>query len=190
MHEVSTVAFYRDDVPIRPAVPDDLEALAALAARTFPLAAPDDAAPESIAAFVAEHLSVDRLADHLAGSDRDVLVDERDGTLLGYALLIAEEPDDPDVVSVVTARPAVYLSKFYVSPDAHGTGVATRLMAAVVDASRRREAAVVWLGVNEENARAHRFYEREGFTRVGTKRFQVGARLEHDHVYQRAVPTS
>lgn len=187
MAKVSTVAHYRDEVPIRHAVPADLEALAELAARTFPLAAPDDAAPESITAFIAEHLSVDRFADYLVAADRDVLVDDVDGNLLGYAMLIAEEPDDADVMAVVTARPAMYLSKFYVAPDAHGTGVATRLMAAVLDASARRGSAVVWLGVNEENARAHRFYERQGFARVGTKRFQVGARLEHDYVYQRPV---
>lgn len=183
------VALYRDDVPIRPATPADLEPLAGLAARTFPLAAPDDAAPESIAAFVAEHLSVACFADHLADPDRDVLVDDLDGSLRGYAMLVAQEPDDPDVRAVVTARPAVYLSKFYVSADAQGTGVAGRLMESVVDASTARGAAVVWLGVNEENARAHRFYEREGFTRVGTKRFQVGARLEHDYVYERALRT-
>lgn len=183
------VAHYRDDVPIRPAVPADLEPLAALAARTFPLAAPDDAAPESIAAFIATHLSVARFADYLADTDRDVLVDDLDGALRGYAMLVATEPDDADVRDVVTARPAAYLSKFYVSPDTQGTGVATGLMAAVLDVSARRGAAVVWLGVNQENARAHRFYERQEFTRVGTKRFQVGARLEHDYVYQRNVDT-
>ncbi|MGJ9423422.1 GNAT family N-acetyltransferase [Aeromicrobium sp. CF3.5] len=174
-------------MPIRPAAHADLEPLAELAARTFPLAAPDDAAPEAIAAFIAEHLSIDRLAGYLIDPDRDVLVDDVDGILLGYAMLIAEEPDDADVIAVVSARPAIYLSKFYVSPDAHGTGAATRLMTAVLDASMGRGAAVVWLGVNEENARAHRFYERENFVRVGTKRFQIGARLEHDFVYQRAV---
>lgn len=190
MHEVSTVPFYRVDVPIRPAVRADLTPLADLAARTFPLAAPDDAAPESVAAFIAEHLSVARFAGYLSDPDRDVLVDELDGALLGYAMLVAEDPDDPDVSAVVTTRPAVYLSKFYVSPDAQGTGVATRLMEAVVQASADREAAVVWLGVNQENGRAHRFYEREGFARVGTKRFQVGDRLEHDYVYQRDLQTT
>lgn len=184
------VVLYRDDVPIRAALPADLERLAELAARTFPLAAPDDAAPESVAAFIAEHLSAAHFADHLNDPDRDVLVDDPDGGLAGYAMLVAEEPDDADVRAVVTARPAIYLSKFYVSADAQGTGVASRLMEAVVDASARRGAAVIWLGVNEENARAHRFYERQGFARVGTKRFQVGARLEHDYVYQRLVRTS
>lgn len=172
---------------IRPASPADLDRLAVLAAQTFPLAAPDDAAPESIAAFVAEHLSRERLAEYLADRDHDVLVGESGDDLTGWAMLVAGEPDDPDVATSATIRPTVSLSKFYVSQGLHGTGVSGPLMTAVLEAAERRGAAAIWLGVNQENERAQRFYVKQGFHRVGTKRFQVGARLEHDYVYERPI---
>ncbi len=45
----------------------------------------------------------------------------------------------------------------------------------------------MWLGVNQENVRAQRFYAKHGFTQVGTKTFLVGTQLHHDFVMQRAL---
>jgi ribosomal protein S18 acetylase RimI-like enzyme len=38
--------------------------------------------------------------------------------------------------------------------------------------------------VNEENARAIRFYEKHGFAKVGRKHFTVGGRVEDDWVLE------
>jgi ribosomal protein S18 acetylase RimI-like enzyme len=59
-------------------------------------------------------------------------------------------------------------------------------MTASLEVAAAGGAASVWLGVNAENARAIRFYEKQGFARVGTKRFRLGGRLEHDLVLERA----
>ncbi|MEO6997186.1 MAG: GNAT family N-acetyltransferase, partial [Terracoccus sp.] len=45
----------------------------------------------------------------------------------------------------------------------------------------------VWLGVNQQNERAQRFYAKSGFTVVGTKRFLVGDRYEDDFVMERPL---
>lgn len=172
---------------IRVAVTGDLDRLAALAAATFPLAAPDDAAPESLAEFIELNLSAARFAEYLDAPDHEVLVNEEGDLITGYAMLVDGEPVDPDVLGALSIRPTIALSKFYVSPDAHGLGVANRLMVAAFHAAERRGAAAMWLGVNQENLRAQRFYARHGFEQVGTKRFQVGARLEHDFVLERRL---
>ncbi len=39
-------------------------------------------------------------------------------------------------------------------------------------------------GVNSENAKAIRFYEKSGFQRVGTKSFKLGETVEHDFVME------
>jgi diamine N-acetyltransferase len=46
----------------------------------------------------------------------------------------------------------------------------------------------VWLGVNSQNARAIRFYEKSGFRKAGAKSFRLGSTVEHDFVLERAVP--
>lgn len=176
------------EIAVRPASSTDAAALAELAAETFPLACPPHTTAEAIAAFIAEHFTVTRFAEYLADAGRTLLVAvEPGGRLVGYTMLIAGEPADPDAASAVVSRPTIELSKFYTRAAAHGTGVAGPLMAATLDAAASTGAASAWLGVNEENARAIRFYEKHGFAIVGRKRFLVGDRWEHDYVLERPL---
>jgi len=106
---------------------------------------------------------------------------------VGYTMLIAGEPDDPDVQDAIRLRPTVALERCYVHPDHHGSGVATLLMEATLEAARATGARGVWLGVSEENSRANAFYARHGFEVVGTKRFHIGDAWEQDNVRERAL---
>ncbi|MGZ8803341.1 MAG: GNAT family N-acetyltransferase [Mycobacterium sp.] len=153
-----------------------------MAARTFPLACPPSATPADVAAFIAENLTPARFGDYLADPDRTVLTATRDGRIIGYAMLIRGLPDDADVARAVTARPAVELSKMYVLPEAHGAGVSAALMSAALDHATQLDAACVWLGVNQQNQRAQRFYAKHGFTITGTKTFRLGTHIEQDYV--------
>ncbi|MCU1537964.1 MAG: GCN5-related N-acetyltransferase [Humibacillus sp.] len=173
---------------VRPATTDDVPVLAQVAAATFGLACPPSMTPDRVEAFVTEVLSPQRFRDYLADAQRRVLLAEEHGIPLGYAMLVAGEPGDPDVREVVTARPTVELSKIYVLPQAHGTGAAAALMTAALAVARELGAASTWLGVNQQNARAQRFYAKSGFERVGTKRFLVGGVLEDDYVMECATP--
>ena len=134
--------------------------LAAVAAHTFPLACPPASAPEDIALFIDTQLSASRFAEYLNDSDRVVLAAYDDGAIIGYCMLIRGLPDDDaDVQRAVVVRPTVELSKMYVLPDSHGAGVSAALMTAALDCVAALPARSVWLGVNQQNRRAQRFYE-------------------------------
>ncbi len=165
----------------------DVTELADVAARTFPLACPPSVADDDVAAFIAENLSEDRFRDYLADSERMVLSARTDGRMVGYAMLIRGVVADPQVQRAVPMRPAVELSKMYVLPDAHGAGVSAAMMAAALDACRALGATCLWLGVNQENARAQRFYAKHGFTVSGTKTFRLGGHVEDDFVMVRPL---
>jgi len=169
---------------IEPADPALLTELADVAARTFPLACPPSARPRDVADFLAANLSSSRFGDYLNDPDRSVLTAVEDGRIIGYAMIIRGVPD-VDVARAVVIRPAVELSKMYVLPEAHGAGVSAALMSAALRHATTLEAACVWLGVNQQNLRAQRFYAKHGFTITGTKTFRIGTRLEHDYVLVR-----
>lgn len=181
----------RMTVTVRPAETADVAALAALAALTFPLACPPHTTEEAKAQFIATVLSPERFHEYVVDGERRVLIAEvaasGEAGIVGYAMVNFGEPGDTDVVAALTLHPTSELSKCYVLPGHHGAGVAAALMGAALDAARRRGAVGIWLGVNEENARAQRFYGKQGFERVGMKHFQVGGRLEDDYVYERAL---
>lgn len=171
-------------VQIRRATTDDAVPLASLAAATFPLACPPHTAPSAIEAFIAQHLSLERFQEYLVDPAREIFVAEG---FLGYTMLVYGDPADPDVAAAITRRPTVELSKCYAAPDAHGRGIAPALVAASIESARERGAEGMWLGVSQLNARANRFYEKNGFDRVGIKLFWVGDERNEDFVRERAL---
>jgi ribosomal protein S18 acetylase RimI-like enzyme len=105
-------------------------------------------------------------------------------------MLVLGDPTDEDVRAAIRVRPTVELSKCYVVPGHHGAGVAATLMSETLREASLTGAAAVWLGVNQLNARAQRFYGKHGFERVGAKRFLVGDRYEDDWVMERPLRES
>ena len=81
----------------------------------------------------------------------------------------------------------IELRRIYAMSRLHGTGVGPAMMTqALADAARLGKTRVL-LGVWGENHRAHRFYERQGFTVIGTRQFKVGSILHDDLVYARSI---
>ncbi|UGT63422.1 GNAT family N-acetyltransferase [Nocardia asteroides] len=160
----------------------DAEALGDVAAATFPLACPPGTAPEDIETFLAAMLSAERFGEYLGDPDRVVLRAAEDGEIVGYAMLHVGTPEDPAIAEAVELHPAVELSKLYVLPGRHGSGVAAALLRAALEHAAAAGGAGIWLGVNQHNARAQRFYARSGFERCGTKTFRVGAELHDDFI--------
>jgi ribosomal protein S18 acetylase RimI-like enzyme len=156
----------------------DTNELAAIAALTFPLACPPSTPPEDVASFVDTNLSADRFSEYLSDPARAVLAARHEGRIIGYAMLVRDGGD------------AAELSKIYVRAEYHGAGVASALMDAALAAAAEWGARSVWLGVNQANQRAQRFYLKSGFTVTGTRTFQVGARRENDYLMTRAYPRS
>lgn len=172
---------------ITPTTHAETAELAALAAATFPLACPRSAAGADIAAFIAANLSPQRFADYLADPDRRVLTASDDGRIIGYTMLIRGIGADPDIARAVPHRPAVELSKMYVLATHHRGGAAAALMRSGIAWAAGCGAQAVWLGVNQENLRAQRFYGKHGFAVSGTRSFVLGASREHDFVMVRPV---
>jgi GNAT superfamily N-acetyltransferase len=93
-----------------------------------------------------------------ASAEARILVAESEGTILGLAVCAGEPGGEGEVKDL------------HVVPDAWGTGIGTALLDAAVAALREMGAADAFLWVGEENPRARRFYEREGWRPDGTSK--------------------
>ena len=172
---------------VRRATAADAATLSKVAAATFALACPPSTTQASIEAFISKNLSETNFAGYLADPDRALFLALDGDTAIGYSMAVFGEPADPDVAAAITIRPTSELSKLYVLADHHGAGVAASLVNAAADEARARGAAGMWLGVNQQNARANRFYEKNGFAVVGPRQFLVGERYEDDFVRERPL---
>lgn len=100
---------------------------------------------------------------------------------VGYAVLtpphfpIDLQPDDVELRRIYTLR------------QVYGSGIGAALMAQAVEDARAIGGKRLLLGVWEHNARARAFYERSGFTVIGSREFQVGSEIHVDPVYALAL---
>ncbi|MGV9479236.1 GNAT family N-acetyltransferase [Gordonia aichiensis] len=166
--------------------------VAAVAAATFPLACPPHSAPDDVAAYIRTSLGVQSFADYIASEQSDVLVARtEEGAVVGYSLVHHRPPTAPDVAAVITERASSEISKMYVVSEHHARGrtdpPAHLLMGAAIEAARGRGSVLVWLGVNQENVRAQRFYTKMGFRRAGVKTFDLNGSIEHDFILSRRL---
>jgi ribosomal protein S18 acetylase RimI-like enzyme len=128
---------------IRPATPDDAEAIARVEVRTFRYAYADIVDPEFLAGMDVD----DRAADWreaLGSGARAVWVAEAEGRVVGYASIRQTE-----------------LRTLYVDPVAQGAGVGTRLLA------EAQAAGAAELEVFEANGHGRHFYEARGWRDTG-----------------------
>lgn len=97
---------------------------------------------------------------------------------------------DP-VTATVAAKPvgdAIWeLCKLYVHPDHHGTGLAHTLVDTAEAHARAHGAAAMELWTDTRFHRAHRFYEKRGYTRHGQPRFLHDLSNSWEHRYSRIL---
>lgn len=138
---------------LRPAVPEDMEPVADIWHRAWHVAHPGHV-PDGLTAGRTLAAFRERTPSRVA----DTTVAEEGGRLLGFVMVAGDE-----------------LEQLFVDPDRHGAGVAAPLLRA---GERRIAAAgheVAWLAVVVGNARARRFYEKQGWRDAGDLPYEVTA---------------
>ena len=138
---------------VRPGAPSDAAAVADIWHRGWHVAHPGHVpdgltAARTLAAF----------HERAPGRVDDTTVAEIDGRVVGFVMVVGDE-----------------VEQVFVDPDLHGSGVAALLLAEAerqVAADGHDEA---WLAVVEGNARARRFYERQGWSDGGALPYEVTA---------------
>ena len=179
-----------DDLPlpfrIRRAGTEDAPALALVGAATFLETFLDlIPGPDLLLHCQTQH-SEAAYRDLLSRPQTDAFLAEHPATNapLGYA--VACPPDLP----VDTAPDDLELKRIYLFSRAQGSGAATALLRESLAFAREMNAPRLFLGTYEDNARAIRFYEREGFQSCGRRRFRVGHREFDDLVMVRPISLS
>jgi ribosomal protein S18 acetylase RimI-like enzyme len=162
------------DWHIRPAGPDDVEALALVGAATFLESFAGVVDGAGIVAHCARQHSADAYRAYFAkGAQAWIAEVEPGGAPVGYALICKPELEQ--------AREGdIELKRIYLFSRFQGSGIARSLMDAVKAAASGH--ARLLLGVKDDNHRALAFYRKHGFETIGTRRFDVGGKTYDDFV--------
>lgn len=147
-------------VVLRNAQAADAPALAALARSSFAATYAPSHDAERIRIHCERVLGDDAVLAWCKDPEQHILVAEVDGRMLGFAQWHFAAAPQP-------ARQPLEVKRFYLSADAHGSGLAQRLFDAVRNAAFAAGADLIWLCVYAGNARARRFYEKQGMQPIG-----------------------
>lgn len=139
---------------IRPATPQDCEAILALVPRLAATGTPPGRDSGQIAATDLQVIA-EVLGDRQPGTD--LLVAERGGSLLGFIHL-------KTVTDYYTRQQIGHVSDVVVAADAEGQGVGRALMTAAEEWARTRGYPMMELNVLVDNAGARALYERLGYS--------------------------
>jgi ribosomal protein S18 acetylase RimI-like enzyme len=101
--------------------------------------------------------SYEGLLDFVYREPHVIFIAERDGSPVGFALMLLAMPDE------VTRMPQGFIAYMAVEPSARRAGIGSRLLSAAEDEARRQGLPYMGLMVTEDNAAARAAYERAGY---------------------------
>jgi ribosomal protein S18 acetylase RimI-like enzyme len=174
----------RPPYSIRRCTPDDAATMASLAARLFTETyGPTHPEPE-LSRYLARSFSVEGVRDAISDAGVSMfIVEDSSGVPIAYAYMRAS----PEPPTGVDGRDVFEIVRFYVDGATQGRGVGAALMSSCFDDARERGADVVWLQVWKEAPWAVGFYQRMGFSVVGSAPFYFGEQIGDDHIMSRPV---
>jgi ribosomal protein S18 acetylase RimI-like enzyme len=170
------------NIALRRATPADAAQLAAFAATAFIDTFAAQNRPDDMAAYVTQAFGEPLQRAELTDPQCTVFLAERDGEIVGYAMLREGSPP-----ACVPDASAIEIARLYAGHQWIGAGVGTLLMQRCLVEAASRGRRTIWLGVWERNVRAIGFYQRWHFTIVGSQAFQLGADRQNDRVMARRV---
>ena len=153
----------------------DLASLLDVAQTSFVQAFTEGNKPENVQAYLSQAFTQVQLEKEWRNPASTFLLASLEGKLVGYTKvnLAAAQTDVQDPDSLEVAR-------LYTLEEVWGRGVGQFLLDAALAFAKEKGKTYVWLGVWEHNARAIRFYEKNGFKTFGSHPFPFGDEIQND----------
>ncbi len=82
---------------------------------------------------------------------------------------------------------ALEVERIYVLKEFYGKGIGQILLDKAVETARQKQVSDVWLGVWEDNHRAIRFYEKNGFAKFDSHVFMLGNSVQTDDLMRKKL---
>ena len=168
---------------LRPALPADAAALAALGRDSFVAKFGTMYRAQDLATFLAQTHAETVVAREIANPQARYRLAERDGALVGYCKLglTCGWPEH------TRGSHAIELKQLYTAPGATGGGIGAALMDWALGEARALGADEIQLSVWSGNSDAQRFYRRHGFAKVADTHFWVGEQRDDEFLFARMI---
>lgn len=154
---------------------DDLEALRNLSNQTFKETFEEVNTEEDMQKYLDENLSIEKLKTELENPNSEFYIAENNDEILGYLKLNFKDAQTEKLEENHFEIERIYVLKAFL-----GQKIGQILFDKAIEIGREKNLEYVWLGVWEENHRAIRFYEKNGFEIFGKHDFVLGKDVQTD----------
>jgi diamine N-acetyltransferase len=166
----------RDSSGIRVGRSEDASRLAVLATQVWLHTYATDGIARDIAEYVLRELTPEKYSALLNDPASHVVVAEQHENLVGLAVVRFGVP------CPAGGNSAAELQTLYVQEHFVGRGIGKMLLQTAESKGRQDLNTALWLTVNAKNTEAIAFYARQGYAKVGTTFFVLGAGRHENHV--------
>jgi ribosomal protein S18 acetylase RimI-like enzyme len=164
-----------ENLKIKNVTLNDLEQLRKISRLTFFETFSTVNTEENMSKYLDEAFSTEKLTTELNDSSTEFYFATLDNKVIGYLKLnfgrLQTELQDPK---------AVEIQRIYVPKEFHGKKVGQLLYQKARKIAEQKNAGYVWLGVWEENQKAIRFYQKNGFVEFDKHIFKLGDEKQTD----------
>lgn len=179
---IETDVFTMEDIVIKRAALDDVALLQQIGRQTFFETFAPYNSEVNMTKYLQERFALDRLTAELANPLSEFYCAWLSDRVIGYLKLnsgAAQTESQGDN--------AMEIERIYVVKELHGKKVGQLLYEKAMEIAYAKQVHYVWLGVWEENVRAKRFYEKNGFVQFDTHLFKLGDDEQRDILMKKTL---
>lgn len=157
-------------------------ALQAIARETFTETFRGDNSSSSLQKYLKEHLNLEQMQKELATAESAFYFAQQGEVIVGYLKL-----NQGAAQKEAHLENALEIERIYALASTHGQGVGQALCTQAIENAQTGGFAWLWLGVWEENPRAIRFYEKNGFMPFSVRTFVLGDEAQDDILMRKSI---
>ena len=158
-----------DTIQIRKIDIDDVILLQSIGRQTFMETFADGNTEENMRKYLEEGFSIEKLTSALNDKNAAFYLAENTENVVAYLKL-----NFGGSQTELKDEKAVEIERIYVLKEFHGQNVGQMLYEKAIQVAKDHNSDYIWLGVWEENPRAIRFYEKNGFVAFDKHIFRLG----------------
>ncbi|MDD2792185.1 MAG: GNAT family N-acetyltransferase [Sediminibacterium sp.] len=171
-----------NNIVIRKAETQDLKQLQEISTETFVQTFAEVNTKEDMDKYLAERLSVTQLFAELNDPGSDFYFALLNDQVIGYL-----KTNTGAAQTELKETDGLEVERIYVLKEFKGKNIGPVLLDKAIEIAHDQKAAYIWLGVWEENYRAIRFYEKNGFSVFDKHIFKLGNDEQTDLMMKRVL---
>lgn len=171
-----------NEIVIKRASLEDIKTIQVIGKETFFETFAESNTEEDMKKYLEDNFSEEKVKSELNNPDSEFFIAFEDNFPIGYLKL-----NNGNAQTESQEENSIEIERIYVKSAYYGKKIGQLLYDKALQVARDKNKSSIWLGVWEENPRAIRFYEKNGFVAFGKHIFKMGDDEQTDIMMQKLL---